>query len=68
MNYDDWKAAAPAPGTVRSTLRYEQCHDCGEKKCDVFTLRSNALLCAKCLAMQDDRRNSPPDDYSGEAA
>ena len=39
--------------------------DCIEAEYDPWTRKS---LCAKCFAMQDDRRNSPPDDYSGEAA
>jgi NMD protein affecting ribosome stability and mRNA decay len=39
--------------------------DCEQSDYDAWTRTS---LCAKCWAMQDDRRNSPPDDYSGEAA
>jgi hypothetical protein len=45
------------------------CRECG---CDAeeadYDPWTRTTLCAKCIALQDDRRNSTPDDYSGEAA
>ena len=60
----------PDPGTVGDEDRGPLiCRSCGGDCEDGdYCEQARRYICVRCWAMDDDRRHSTPDDYSGEAA